>query len=107
IEANLIGAQPRQRLEHARRAAAGVFVLMQPQAVVQLWRLLIVAHVNRTSIDSACPSSPSARASGRIVGASRARPARVTRCTDITRTKSAAERPPRNRAAPEVGSTWF
>ena len=37
----------------------------------------------------------------------RASPARVTRWTDMTRTKSAALSPPRNRAAPEVGSTWF
>ena len=39
-------------------------------------------------------------ASGRIVGARRARPFRVMRCTEPTRTKSAALKPPRTRAAP-------
>src|SRR5439155_17622306 len=105
IESDLIRAQAAQRLQHARRAAEGVFVLMQAQAVVQLGRLLISGHDTRTSIDSACASSPSTRASGTMVGARRARPARVRRCTDITRTKSEALRPPRNRDAPAVGST--
>src|SRR5204863_8348357 len=66
-----------------------------------------LGHRRRTSIDSACAVNPSASASGTIVGRSRARPALVTRCTDITRMKSAALRPPRKRAAPDVGSTWF
>ena len=95
-----------QRLDHPRRAAAGVFVLVQPQAVVQLGRLLILRHDKRTSIDSACAR----RAFGarqRHDGRRQPRQSglRVTRCTDITRTKSAALSPPRNRAAPEVGST--
>ena len=34
-------------------------------------------------------------------------PAAVSRCTVICRTKSAADSPPRTRAAPAVGSTWF
>src|SRR5258706_296992 len=55
-------------------------------------------YLSRTSIDSACASSPSARASGRIVGARPASPSRLIRCTDMTRTKSAAERPPRHPA---------
>src|SRR5439155_20923526 len=106
LEADSIGAQLRERLDDARRAAAGVLVLMQAQAVVQLRRFLVVTHyLSLNSTDSACACSPSARASGRIVSASRARPARVTRCTAITRTKSAAFRPPRKRAAPPVGNT--
>ena len=34
-----------------------------------------------------------------------AAPPELSSCTEITLTKSAADRPPRNRAAPEVGST--
>ena len=106
VEADLIGPHRRKGFENARRAAAGVLVLMQPQAVVQLRRFLVVTHyLSLNSTDSACACSPSARASGRIVSASRARPGRVTRCTAITRTKSAAFRPPRKRAAPPVGNT--
>ena len=57
-----------------------------------------------TSIDRACASSPSARASVVIVPASRRNPAAVTRCVDTSLTKSAACRPPRPRATPAVGS---
>jgi len=34
-------------------------------------------------------------------------PRAVTVCTVATRTKSAADSPPRARAAPLVGRTWF
>ena len=80
-------------------------VLVQPQPVVELARAFVLNHRRRTSIDSAWARSPSARASDTTVGASRRSPALVTRCTAITRTKSAALRPPRKRAAPPVGST--
>ena len=53
-------------------------------------------------MDSACPVRPSARASDTIVGESLARPARVMRCTDITRTKSAALNPPQSELIKEV-----
>ena len=72
IEADLLRrVSARQRFEHARRAAAGVLVLVQPQPVVQLGRLLRTCSSTGAprSIRRA-PSSPSARASGTIVGAS-------------------------------------
>ncbi len=53
IETNLVRAQGRQRRQHARRAAAGVLVLMEPEPVVQLRGLLIMTHFKRISIDSA------------------------------------------------------
>src|SRR5262249_7013364 len=63
IESNLLGTQPPERLEDTWRTAAGVLVLVEPQPFVQSGRLLVVAHCKRTSMDSACASSPSARAS--------------------------------------------
>src|SRR5262249_29295507 len=105
--ADLIRTKIAQRGEDPWRAPTCVFVLMQPQAVVQLGRLLIRAHEKRTSTDSACASSPSARAKGTMVGVRLASPARVSRCLDMIRTKSNALRPPRNRDAPAVGNTWF
>ena len=58
IEPDLVGPQRRERLEHARRAAAGVLVLVQPQAVVELGRLLVAssdrltrqAHLDRCGV---------------------------------------------------------
>src|SRR5262249_33158991 len=105
VEADLIRPQLRERLDDARRAAAGVLVLVQAQAVVEFGRFLVVAHRKRTSIDAACASSPSARASGGMVGARRGSPGRATSWTAMTRTKSAAPSPPRTRAAPAVGRT--
>ena len=44
VEPDFVGAQPGQRVEHPRRAAAGVFVLMEPQPVVELGGLIVCAH---------------------------------------------------------------
>ena len=44
IEPDLIRTQPRQRLDHLRRTAAGVFVLVKTEAVVELRGFLVVRH---------------------------------------------------------------
>ena len=54
-------------------------VEVQAQPGVQLRGTVVRDHETRTSIDSAWARSPSARASDTIVGASRSRPALVTR----------------------------
>ncbi len=106
IARDIGGAERGQRLEHLRRAARGVFVEVQSQPVTRRRGAAIAfAHGTLTRMDASCETRPSARASVRTVGARRLRPARVTRWTDTTRTKSAVLRPPRNRAAPPVGST--
>src|SRR5206468_1193068 len=51
VDANLIGPQLCQRLEHDRRTAPRVFVLMETQPIVQLGRLLVLHHDSRTSTD--------------------------------------------------------
>ena len=58
VEPELLGAQPGQRLDDARRTAAGVLVLVQPQAVVQLRRFLVVVlHDGWLIVASASPRS--------------------------------------------------
>ena len=55
IDADLIGPQRGQRLDHARRAAAGVLVLVQPQAVVELGlRYCALTHSRRGPTPGAC-----------------------------------------------------
>ncbi len=44
IEADLIHTQPSERLDHARRTAARVLVLVEPQTVIELRGFLIVTH---------------------------------------------------------------
>jgi hypothetical protein len=44
VEPHFVGPQLRERLEHARRAAAGVLVLMKPQPVIELRRLVVSGH---------------------------------------------------------------
>ncbi len=106
IARDIGGAERGQRLEHLRRAARGVFVEVQSQSVAgRRGAVVAFAHGTLTRMDASCETRPSARASVRTVGARRPRPARVTRWTDTTRTKSAVLSPPRNRAAPPVGST--
>src|SRR5690606_17775930 len=108
IERELLRRQRAQRLEDARRRAAGVLVQVQAQAArPRPWTLVFLHHAIRVSIDAACAVSPSARASVLTTGAMRRSPAAVTRWTVTIRTKSLAWSPPRYLAAPPVGSTWF
>src|SRR4029079_15277630 len=93
-------------LDNLCRTATRVFVQMQPKAFAEIRNTLDRCHF-RISIDRACPSKPSARASVVTVFAIPLRPRRVMRCTDTSLTKSAAFKPPRNRAAPAVGRTWL
>ena len=109
------------RLEHLRRAAGGVLVQVQPQRAVDtgLWLVARLSCLVMPIIDSAS-SSPDRSTSHRPrvrpraprrapASSPSARGARAPSadscCTAITRTKSAALRPPRKRAAPAVGST--
>ncbi len=106
VERHLLAPERVDRLEHAGRAAGGVLVEVKPQPARRGERSLVGAHLRvLTSIEAAWPVKPSARASAVTVGATRRSPAAVRRWTDTTRTKSAALRPPRNRAAAPVGRT--
>ncbi len=97
IERDVVAAERANRLDHLRRAPGGVLVQVQPQgAGGGDWVLICLAHTPLTIIDCACAVSPSASARARTVGPSALSPAAVTRCTETTRTKSAACRPPRS-----------
>src|SRR5690606_3526034 len=99
------GLHAANRLEHVRRAAASVLVEVQPQPLTRT-RIALDFHESiLTATELAWAVSPSAVARSMTVLPTPASPARVTRCTVICRTKSAADSPPRTRAAPAVGST--
>src|SRR6185369_1023738 len=80
IEPDLLGTKSGNGFDYSGGTAAGVLVLMETQAIVQLGRLLVFhRHRTRTWIDSAWAVRPSACASETIVGASPASPRRVSR----------------------------
>ena len=109
--------QRAERLEHRRRAAgrcsrsgAGAGRRRRRDALVFVVTACPLRARRRSCIRStrACPSALRLRASAtRRRRDARAARARVIRWTVETRTKSAALRPPRPRAAPLVGSTWL
>src|ERR1700733_2309870 len=118
IHGNGGGSEIANRLARFRRAADGVFVEIEAQlSVAAFERRMIRAHArdgftrgdrrlhSRTSTARACASKPSAFANCLTTGERRARPARVTSCTLMHFTKSAADNPPRARATPPVGKT--
>src|SRR6185503_1170846 len=105
-----------QACQDARRTAGRVLVQMQPQPDARRHdTFVLIAHraalarerTNRTRIEAACAFNPSASASVIPASATARNPRGVICWIVVTRTKSAAVRPPRPAAAPVVGSTWF
>ena len=105
----------REQLDTARRLVARLGAAATAGAVrgqltdleLALLHCLLPARRRRIATDWACAVSPSACASATTALPMLFSPARVSRCTVICLTKSAADNPPRTRAAPAVGSTWF
>src|SRR5208282_1232921 len=113
-------AQLRQRPADRWGAPDGILVEIEAEFVGAAFERWIIGthpldrwpHPNRrlhfrTSTERACANSPSARANSVTTGARRRTPARDTSCTLMHFTKSVTERPPRVRATPPVGRTWF